>query len=195
METQKRKTGAIAGGVALIAFGLFLLIGQIFKQTFWETMWPLFPIAIGVVFYIIMFAGKKETAGFAIPATIITMIGLILFFQNLTGLWETWAYAWALIIVAVGLGIYIMSLYTGKESDRRSGIAVMRVGLILFVVFGAVMELIFQNFISNNLMQYLFPALMILIGLYLILRPRKKATTPIQPQQPQEHQEPPEPAP
>lgn len=198
MESKPRNTGTIAGGVALIAFGLLFLLGQIFARTdFWGTMWPVFPIALGVIFYVVMFAGGRSTAGFAIPATIITMIGLILFFQNITGFWETWAYAWALIIVAVGLGIYIMGLYTGSESDRRGGVGVMRVGLILFIIFGAVMEMIFRNFISGNVMQYLFPALMILVGLYMIFRPRKpqleapamSATPP----QPAEEIQPPQP--
>ncbi len=192
MEPQRTNTGAIAGGAALIAFGLLFLLGQIFARTnFWGTMWPIFPIALGVIFYVVMFAGGKGAAGFAVPATIITMIGLILFFQNLTGLWETWAYAWALIVLAVGLGIYIMGLYTGKETDRRGGLGVMRVGLILFIIFGAVMESIFRNFMPANVMQFVFPALMILLGIYFIFRPRKKpAEAPSIPESP----EPPQPA-
>lgn len=188
MDAKPRNTGAIAGGVALIAFGLLFLLGQLFARTdFWGSMWPMFPIALGVIFYVAMFAGGKGAAGFAVPATIITMIGLILFFQNLTGLFETWAYAWALIVFAVGLGIYIMGLYTGKEADRRSGVSVMRVGLILFIIFGALMEMIFRNFISDNVMQYVFPALMILIGIYLIFRPKKsQIEAPKPPEPPQE---------
>jgi len=192
MESKKRNAGAIAGGVALIAFGLLFLLSQIFqKADFWGAMWPFFPIALGVIFFVIMFAGGKGFAGFAIPASIITMIGLILLFQNLTGLWNTWAYAWALIVFAVGLGIYIMGWYADRASDRRGGIVVMRIGLILFIIFGAMMEMIFRDFVSENVMQYVFPALMILLGIYLIFRPRKKAPETIQapeapPQEPQE---------
>jgi len=40
----------------------------------------------------------------------------------------------------------------------------MKVGLILFIIFGAFFELIFSSF--NNL---LFPILLILLGAYLIL--------------------------
>lgn len=182
METRKKNSGAIAGGVALIAFGVLILIGQIFQRTnFWGAFWPFFPIALGVIFYVVMFAGGKSAAPFAIPATIITMIGLILLFQNLTGYWETWAYAWALIVFSVGLGIYIAGLWGDKASDRRGGMDVMKVGLILFIIFGALMELLFSNFLSRNVMQYLFPALMILLGVYLIFRPKKKpaVVTPI----------------
>ncbi len=184
VEPQKRNAGAIAGGVALIAFGLLFLLGQIFARTdFWGKMWPIFPIALGVIFYVVMFAGGKGAAGFAIPATIITMIGLILLFQNLTGLWETWAYAWSLIVFAVGLGIYIMGLYTGKDADKKGGMVVMRVGLILFLVFGTIMELIFANFMRRDVMKYIFPAVMILLGLYVIFR-RRKPVEEVQPPQP-----------
>ncbi len=193
VEPQKRNAGAIAGGVALIAFGLLVLLGQIFARTdFWKNMWPIFPIALGVIFYVVMFAGGKGAAGFAIPATIITMIGLILLFQNLTGQWETWSYAWALIVFAVGLGIYIMGLYTGKDADKKGGKVVMRVGLILFLVFGTIMELIFANFMRRDVMKYVFPAIMILLGVFLIFR-RRKPVEEAQPLQPMEESLPPQP--
>ena len=204
MEPRKTSSGALAGGIALIAFGLLFLVTQIFQRTnFWGFFWPFFPIALGVIFYVVMFAAGKSAAGFAIPATIITMIGLILFFQNLTGLWQTWAYAWALIVFAVGLGIYIMGAYAGRESDKRGGVSVMKIGLILFIIFGAFMELIFATFVSRDIMQMVFPALMILLGIYLIFRRRNKPPEAMQiPQPPQpagpeppQPTEPPQPAP
>ena len=135
VEPQKRNAGAIAGGVALIAFGLLVLLGQIFARTdFWKNMWPIFPIALGVIFYVVMFAGGKGAAGFAIPATIITMIGLILLFQNLTGQWETWSYAWALVFpTSIGLGLLIKGLWEEREPDVRQGRQMVLVGLIIFV--------------------------------------------------------------
>lgn len=192
MEPRKTSSGALAGGVALIAFGLLFLVAQIFQRTnFWHFFWPFFPIALGVIFYVVMFAGGKSAAGFAVPATIITMIGLILFFQNLTHLWQTWAYAWALIVFSVGLGIWIMGVYGDLEPSRRGGIIVMRVGAILFIIFGAIMELIFAAFLRREVMQYIFPALMVLLGLYLLFfrRPRK----PLEPPQPPQPPEPPQP--
>ena len=111
-----------------------------------------------------MFAGGKQTAGFAIPGSIVGGIGLVLLFQSITGRWESMSYFWTLIIIFVGAGMYIMGLYGGDASQKKAGLRVMKSGLILFIIFGAFFELIFSSF--NNL---LFPILLILLGGYLIV--------------------------
>ena len=64
----------------------------------------------------------------------------------------------------VGVGIYIMGWYSGDANQKRSGFKVMKVGFILFIIFGAFFEMLFSSF--NNL---IFPVLLILLGAYLIL--------------------------
>jgi predicted RND superfamily exporter protein len=64
----------------------------------------------------------------------------------------------------VGAGIYLMGLYGADAKQKQSGMGVMKVGLILFIIFGAFFELIFSSF-SN----ILFPILLILLGAYLVL--------------------------
>ncbi len=64
----------------------------------------------------------------------------------------------------VGVGIYIMGWYGGDENQKRSGLRVMKVGFILFIIFGAFFEMIFSSF-SN----ILFPVLLIVLGAYLVL--------------------------
>ena len=48
-----------------------------------------------------------------------------------------------------------------------SGGIVMRIGLILFLIFGAFFEMLFR---SSSLGDYIFPAGLILLGLYLVIR-------------------------
>ena len=164
MQTNRSNAGALVGGAIMIAFGLLALAGQVFRGVDWGFLWPFIIIAIGAVFFVAMFAGGKQTAGLAIPGSIVGGIGLVLLFQNITRHWESMSYFWALIILFVGVGIYIMGWYGGDENQKQSGIRVMKVGLILFIIFGAFFELIFSSF--NNL---LFPILLILLGAYLIL--------------------------
>ena len=40
-----------------------------------------------------------------VPASIVTGIGGLLYWQNATGRWESWSYAWALIVASVGVSI------------------------------------------------------------------------------------------
>ena len=164
MQTNRSNVGAMIGGAVLIAFGLLALAGQVFRNVDWGFLWPFIVIAIGALFFVAMFAGGKGVAGFAVPGSIVGGIGLVLLFQNITGHWESMSYFWTLIILFVGAGIYLMGWYGGDAGQRKSGLGVMKVGLILFIIFGAFFELIFSSF--NNL---LFPILLILLGGYLIL--------------------------
>lgn len=163
MQTNRSNAGTLIVGTILIVFGLMALAGQLFDFVDWGFLWPFLVIGLGALFFIAMFAGGKQVAAFAIPGSIISGIGLILLFQNITDHWESMSYFWALIILFVGLGIYIMGWYGGDENQKQSGFRVMKVGFILFIIFGAFFEMLFSSF--NNLV---FPILLILLGIYLV---------------------------
>jgi len=168
METKTRNAGSLVGGALLVLFGLLALAAQIFKGfDFWGKFWPFIIIAVGAMFFVGMFAGGKSVSGLAIPGTILTGLGLMLLVQNLTGYYESWAYGWAVIIILVGLGIFIMGWWGSDAGQRRGGGVVMRIGLILFLIFGAFFEMIFRSF---SLADYIFPSALILLGLYLVLK-------------------------
>lgn len=169
MENKPRNAGSLVGGAILIGFGLLALVSEIFgRLDFWSAFWPFIIIGIGAMFFAGMILGGKSTAALAIPGTIIGGIGLMLFIQNLTGHFESWAYGWTVIVFSVGLGIYLMGLWSGDASQRQGGTGVMRVGAILFLIFGAFFEgLIFRSF---GFSEYLFPVALILFGLYLVLK-------------------------
>jgi phosphatidylserine synthase len=164
MQTHRSHTGALVGGALLITFGLLSLAGEIFRGFNWGLLWPFFVIGAGILFFVAMFAGGKQTAGFAIPATIISGIGLVLLIQNITHHWESMSYFWTLVILFVGAGIYVMGLYADDIGQKQSGMRVMRIGLILFIIFGVFFELIFSHLGNIG-----FPIILILLGVYLIL--------------------------
>ena len=111
----------------------------------------------------------RSVSGLAIPGTIITTIGLMLFYQNLTNHWESWSYGWTVILMAVGLGIFIMGVWGQNASQRAAGLRVLRIGLIMFIIFGAFFELIFSAGAPFGLRSIIFPAALILLGVYLVL--------------------------
>jgi len=164
MQTNRSNTGALVGGTLLIAFGLLSLASQVFRGFNWGFLWPFIVIGIGALFFVAMFAGGKQTAGFAIPGSIISGVGLVLLFQNITQHWESMSYFWTLIILFVGVGIYIMGVYGNDTGQKHSGTRVMKVGLILFIIFGLFFEMVFSSF--GNLV---FPILLIVLGVYLVL--------------------------
>jgi len=168
--SSQRNAGALVGGGLLIIFGLLALLGQLFRGfNFWNTFWPFFIIGFGLLFFVGMFAGGRSVSGLAIPGTIVTTIGLILFYQNITNHWESWSYGWTVILMAVGLGIFFMGLWGQNASQRAAGLRVLRIGLVMFIIFGAFFELIFTSGMPFGLRSIIFPAALILLGLYLIL--------------------------
>ncbi len=168
--SSQRNTGALVGGSLLVIFGVLALLGQLFRNfNFWETFWPFFVIGVGLLFFVGMFAGGRSVSGLAIPGSIITTIGLMLFYQNITDHWESWAYGWTVILMSVGLGIFIMGIWGQNLTQRAAGLRVLRIGLIMFVIFGAFFELIFTAGRPFGLRSVIFPAGLILLGLYLVL--------------------------
>lgn len=168
--SSQRNAGALVGGSLLIIFGLLALAGQLFRNfNFWNTFWPFIIIGFGLLFFVGMFAGGRSVSGLAIPGSIITTIGLILFFQNVTNYWESWSYGWTVILMAVGLGIFIMGVWGQNASQRAAGLRVLRIGLIMFIIFGAFFELIFSAGAPFGLRSIIFPAALILLGVYLVL--------------------------
>lgn len=170
MVTQRQHAGSLVGGAILIGLGVFFLFGQYFGFRGFEYVWPLFVIGMGGVFFIGMFVGGKSLAPLAIPGSILTTIGLLLLIQNFTGRWESWAYVWTIIIMAVGIGIFIMGAWTGNPEQRGAGLKLAGLGLVLFAVFGSLFELLLFGGLADPWRRMLAPVLLIVAGLFLIIR-------------------------
>jgi hypothetical protein len=167
---EMRNRASLIVGVLLIVAGALFFLGRLLGVSNIGSLWPLLIVLLGGAFFIGMFLGGKGTAGLAIPASIITMIGLILLVQNWFQVYQTWAYAWTLIVTAVGIGIGIAGTYGDNAEMRRSGWGLARLGLLLFVVFGAFFEFIFHfSGVSERGGQFLWPVLLMLVGIILFI--------------------------
>jgi hypothetical protein len=62
-----------------------------------------------------------------------------------------------------------MGLYSEDLHRRQAGLRVIKVGAILFVIFGGFFELIFNAFRPFGIQQYIFPLLLVGLGVYLVL--------------------------
>lgn len=136
------RRGAIVMGVALVLVGGLVLIGRLVDVDVFDLGWPVLVILPGILLLVgAMALGGPAGVGLAIPGGIVTMTGLVLAFQNATGLWATWAYAWALVAPGgVGVGLVLYGLLTRQGAIARSGIPIMVVGAGLFLGFGLFFE-------------------------------------------------------
>lgn len=152
-------------GVALIVLGALFLLGRVTDVG--QFAWPLFVIIPGVILLGSAFLGRGESAGLAVPGSIVTTIGLILLILNGTGRWEAWSYCWALIVAGVGAGTFIHGALTSDQSRERDGLRTVYIGLTLFAVFGVFFEFIIFGGLGGS-MRWLVPLLLIGAGVYLL---------------------------
>jgi hypothetical protein len=161
---------AVLGGI-LILLGIVFLIGQVFDIHLGGVIWPFLVITPGVLLFLAALA-VEDAAGEAMVAvgSIITMVGLILLFQSVSGYWATWAYAWALVApTSIGLGHLIYGRLKNRPKLMQSGRDLTRVGLVIFVVAAVFFELII-GISGFGLGGFIWPVLLIVLGLYLLLR-------------------------
>jgi len=163
MESHKR-TNIILGVLLILVGGLFLASQFIPGLNLIVTFsWPLIVVAVGVGLLLLgLLIGVPEMA---IPACIVSGIGGILYYQNYSGNWESWAYMWALIPMFVGLGMILSALIGGRPGKvYLEGLETMGVGAVMFVVFGS-----FFNAFNAGWTLYL-PLVLVLVGVYILIR-------------------------
>ena len=164
MNRQRRSN--LVMGFLLILVGAVLLTARLVPELrgwldLWS--WPVYVIAAGAGLFLLgLLLGEPDLA---IPACIVGGIGGILYWQNMTGNWDTWAFVWTLIPGFTGVGTVISGLL-GTEARRRK---VVGDGLQTILV-SAVMFLIFASFFGRSLLGDYWPALLILLGLILMAR-------------------------
>ncbi len=166
----QRDMRGVGGGVILIVIGLALLVGRYTPLHLGALLWPFFIIGPGCLFYLLMFLNGRGAGSLAIPATILTTLGLILLGQSLFDYFESWAYIWALLPAAAGVGMVIGGVWDGKPAMVQAGMHTARTGLTMLLIFGAFFELFI--FHSATFLVVLLPLALIGGGAYLLLRGR-----------------------
>ena len=142
MGRNQAERGTVVLGLALVVIGGLALLGRALSIDILGLGWPLFVLIPGIV----MFAGGvaiggRAGLGLAIPGGIVSMAGIVLSVQAATGLWATWAYAWALVAPGgVGLAFIVYGLITRQPDLARNGVPILLTGLGLFVAFGLFFE-------------------------------------------------------
>ncbi len=152
-------------GILLILVGGIFLIGQFFPGLLdWiqiEFSWPLLIIGGGLL--LLVFGLLAGETGMAVPAAIVGGIGCLLYYQNSTGNWSSWAYAWTLIPGFVGVGVLLDGLLSGKFRQALGGGGTL-------IVISAVMFVIFGSFLGGPVSLGLYwPVLLIVIGLWILV--------------------------
>jgi len=136
---RDRTAPTLIVGLLLIAAGAAFLglreAGIDLPRLVGEAGWPFFVIVPGLV---LLAAAAIPTPprgiGFAIAGSIVTTVGLVLLYQARTGDWQSWAYVWAAIPLAIGLALFAYGALTGDGPMVTAGLWVGGVATLVLAV-------------------------------------------------------------
>lgn len=157
-------------GVGLIVVGAVFLLGSLFGWNFGPSLWPLSILLPGVL---LLLAATFTVSALFIPGGVLTTLGLIFFVQELTDHYGSWAYAWALLPAAVGVGLFLHGWRSGNTELAGQGRHTASLAATVFVVGAVFFEgFIFGDFTDTWLFRTGLPLLLIAAGAFLLLRQR-----------------------
>ena len=168
---RRGSSGTAVLGAVLVTVGVFFFIGQWLNIDWGAATWPFYVIAPGLA---LMAFGltQRNGSGLTIAGSIVTMVGLVLLYQNATGHWESWAYAWTLVAPGgSGLGMLLYGTRSGDRKMARDGFWQILIALALFVAG----FIFFEGIIGISgqrlpLPEWVLPAAVIAIGLLVLVR-------------------------
>lgn len=161
---NKSTGGRVIFALLLILFGAYFLAMQFFPAlriySLNEANWPLIVVGVGVLLLVIGILTGNH--GMMVPACVVGGIGGILYWQNATGNWGSWAYAWTLIPGFVGVGVFLVNLLQGNLRQAIiAGGAPILISLAAFLIFASFFGAI------GAFGQY-WPLLLVLLGVILL---------------------------
>ncbi|MDZ7362539.1 MAG: hypothetical protein ONB46_17725 [candidate division KSB1 bacterium] len=159
--------GAVMLGALLIAVGAIFLAVNLLGIG-WRTLWPMLLFAGSAVFFVI-FLTDRRNVGLLMPATILLVYGALFQYCTLTGWWRM-SELWPLFIFGPGLGFFMMYLFGHRESGLLIPACIL---ICLSVVF-------FFAFGPFRYYSRYWPVLLIIAGLFLLLRRKKLPAHPNQ---------------
>ncbi len=162
---DRPRRSALGVGILLIALVLLLLAGQLLPGVFgWvgPITWPL--IVIGVGAFLLLLGLVTGNPGMAVPACVVGGIGMLLYWQNATNNFSSWAYAWALIPGFVGVGVILEGLFAGRFGKALvSGGWLILISLVILTIFASFMG-------GPQLLGVYWPVLLIILGLIALVQ-------------------------
>jgi hypothetical protein len=172
MESTRRPAdrGYLAFGVLVLVAGIVMLAAQAFRFELGEDAWPWVIVVPGLALLVAgLLSGREPGTGLCIAGSIVTTVGLVLLYQNTTGHWESWAYAWALIPLAAGLALLGYGLFSRSSSMVRGGSWLAGIAALLLAIGAWFFEGVFARRVRPELIEW-WPIAIVVVGVVLVLR-------------------------
>lgn len=152
-------------GLILVIGGGCLLLNNLFDLDLFsmKRLWPIFILVPGLIFELSYFTNRNNP-GVLVPGGILTVIGLLFFFETLTG-WRLAGYTWPVYPLAVAFGLFQLYLASGRNKGS----------LIPVLILTAVAVIAWVSMLAHTVLRWVdlglvIPALLVLAGLFILLR-------------------------
>jgi len=164
MRSASRGSTYVA--ILLIGMGVLFLALNLLPGVSMNSAWPVVFYILAAGFYLppILWRDRlRSLSGLFIPASIMLALGLIFTYDVITHDWAAWGYAWTLIVAAVGGGMALAG-WSGRWGSVPTWVGVwMLLGsLAIFALFASIF--------GPSLLKLAGPALLIIAGIFLVLR-------------------------
>jgi hypothetical protein len=162
------RDGNVSLCAALLTLGVLFLVFNVIGMSAGPLIW----LFVGLGIFVLMVLLGKSFGWLAVPASVVTMVGVILLYSLIyNGLFPrnaglSWIYTWTLFFAAAAMGILISHHWSGRPQETRFGTGLLKVSLVAFVGIALIVEMI------HLLNTFLWPAVLIVLGGYLLLRNR-----------------------
>jgi len=178
-NTRTTRSSMANLGILLIVVGIVILVLQYvhidlswLPERWTELSWPLRIIIPGLALFVVGLVlpdrAGEGLSGFGLVAA---AVGTLLWYQDVTGNWESWAYAWALVFPAAGgIASIIHGTLHANWRHVRDGAGGLAFGLVAFVVLGYVFEawLGFEGFGLGRIAAWVPGVILLAVGVTVL---------------------------
>ena len=156
MTEPFKASRSIIPGILLILLGLFFFAVNFLNLDF-TNLWPFMFLIPSAVFVVLYFRDRRQF-GLLMPATIFFVYAALFLACQNRG-WYLMERLWPVFILAPGLGLFVMYFFGRKETGFLIPATILT-GLSIFFLL-----------VMNGFPEY-WPAILILVGLIILLRPK-----------------------
>jgi hypothetical protein len=171
-EVAKKELGAAKLATGLVAAGVVLLAANLLNISLMSFLWPMFIIGPGLLMlwpaYQSTPGNRSKFAFLAVPGAMTLATGVLFFLMNWVNHYESWAYAWTLVLAAGAAGYTYMHRFDESNARGDKAYRFIRAMVLTFMALAVFFEvLVFQS------LGIWWPVLLIGLGLYLFVRNKR----------------------
>lgn len=118
-------------GFILLTAGSLLTWSSLFNWwSIWERVWPLLILAFAGGF--LAAGARMRNVWLAIPGILFGVVGVVMLFTAVTGLWDWWSVLWTTMPFAVGLSLFVPGARRNVRGLKLAGLTLMMLAVGAF---------------------------------------------------------------